>query len=124
MAWVVTMHHSSSFLNDGPTAHWIGPKMLVDIVVEGREAIAFADSGSQVNIMTPTYVKHHSFPILLLEELVDHPVNLVGLGGGCTNPVGFVVLQVCIVEVTGYDKDVVFLIMPRSHNSQGMYPWY
>ena len=50
--------------------------MLVDIVVEGREAIALADSGSQVNIVTPVYVKHHEFPILPLEELVDHPVNL------------------------------------------------
>ena len=88
------MHHSSSFLNDGPIACWIGPEMLVDIVVDGREAITLADSGSQVNIMTPTYVRCHEFPILPLEELVDHPVNLVGLGGGHTSPLGFVILRV------------------------------
>ena len=104
--------HRSSFLNDGPTAHWIGPKTLVDIVVEGREAIALADSGSQVNAVTPTYVRCHELPVLPLEELVDHPVNLVGLGSGCTSPLGFVILWVCMAEVTGYDKDVVFLIMP------------
>ena len=66
--------------------------MLVDIVVEGREAITLADSGSQVNIMTPAYVRCHEFPILLLEGLVDHPMNLVGLGGGCTSPLGFIIL--------------------------------
>ena len=113
VAWVVTMHPSSSFLNDGPTAHWIGPKRLVDIVVEGEEAIALADSDSQVNIVTPTYVKHHEFPILLLEELVDHPVNLVGLGGGHTSLLGFIILWVCMVEVARYDEDVVFLVMPN-----------
>ena len=91
---VVTMGHSSSFLNNGSTAHWIGPKTLVDIMVEGREAIALVDSGSQVNIMTSTYVRHHEFPILPLEELVDHSVNLVGLGGGHTSPLGFIILQV------------------------------
>ena len=106
------MHHSSSFLNDGPTAHWIGPKTLVDIVVEGREAITLADSGSQVNVVTPTYVKCHEFPILPLEELVDHQANLVGLGGGCTSPLGFIILQVCMAEVTGYDEDIVFLTVP------------
>ena len=66
--------------------------MLVDIIVEDREAIALADSGSQVNIMKPAYVKHHEFPILPLEELVDHPVNLVGLGSGHTSPLGFIIL--------------------------------
>ena len=85
--------------------------MLVNIVVEGRAAITLADSGSQVNIMTPAYMRHHKFPILPLEELVDHPVNLVGLGGGHTSPLGFVILQVHMAEVTGYDKDIVFLIV-------------
>ena len=86
--------------------------MLVDIMVKGREAIALADSSSQVNVVTPAYVKHHEFPILPLEELVDHPVNLVGLGGGHTSPLGFVILRVCMAEVTRYDEDAVFLIVP------------
>ena len=106
------MHHPSLFRNNGPTADWIGPEMLVDIVVEGREAITLADSGSQVNIMAPAYVKRHKFPVLPLEELVDHPVNLVGLGGWHTSPLGFIILQVCMAEVTGYDEDIVFLVMP------------
>ena len=30
----------------GPTAHWLGPKTLVELTVEGRNFIALADSGS------------------------------------------------------------------------------
>ena len=43
---------------------------------------------------------------------MDHPVNLVGLGGGHTSPLGFIIHKVHVVEVAGYDEDVVFLIVP------------
>ena len=109
---MVTMHHSSSLINDGPTAHWIGPKMLINLVVEGREATALADSGSQLNTMTPAYVRHYKFPILPLEELVVHPLNLIGLGGRHTSQLAFIILWVHVVEITGYNEDVVFLIVP------------
>ena len=112
MAQVVTMCHSL-LINDGPTAHWISPEMLVNLVVEGREATALADSGSQVNTMTPTNARHYQFPVLPLEELVGHPLNLIGLGGRYTSPLGFVILWVRVVEIAGYDEDVVFLIMPN-----------
>ena len=35
----------------GPTSHWIRPEMLVDLIIEGRNVNALADSGSQVNTM-------------------------------------------------------------------------
>ena len=87
--------------------------MLVNLVVEGREATTLADSGSQVNTVTPACVWHYEFPILSPEELVDHPLNLIGLGGRCTSPLGFVILQVRMAEITRYNEDVVFLVMPN-----------
>ena len=98
---------------DGPTAHWIGPEMLVNLVVEDKEATTLADSGSQVNTMAPICVRHYEFPVLPLEELVDHPLILICLGGRHTSPLGFIILQVHVVEITRYDEDVVFLIMPN-----------
>ena len=62
----------------GPTAHWIGPEMLVDLMIEGRNVNALADSGSQVNTITPTFVQQYGFPVLPLEDLVDHLLNLIG----------------------------------------------
>ena len=86
--------------------------MLVDLTIEGRNVNALADSDSQVNTITPTFVQQYGFPVLLLEDLVDHLLNLVGLGGKCTSPLSFVILHMQVWEIAGYDEDVVFLIVP------------
>ena len=46
----------------GPAAHWIGPETLVDLTIEGRNVNALADSGSQVNTITPAFVQQCGFP--------------------------------------------------------------
>ena len=79
--------------------------------VEGREVDALADSGSQVNTVMPSYVCQHEFAVLLLCDLVDHPLNLVGLDGMRTHPLGFMILRVQVKEITSYDEDIVFLVM-------------
>ena len=96
----------------GLTSHWIEPEMAVDPIIEGRNVNAMADSGSQVNTITPALVQQHGFPILPLEDLVDYPLNLVGLGGKCTSPLGFVILHVQVQGMAGYDKDAMFLVVP------------
>ena len=96
----------------GPVSHWIRPETLVDLTIEGRNVNALADSGSQVNTITPTFVQQYGFPVLLLEDLVDHPLNLVGLGRKCTSPLSFVILHMQVWEIMGYDEDVVFFMVP------------
>ena len=107
----------------GPTSHWIRPETLVDLTIEGRDVNALVDSGSQVNMITPTLVQQYGFPILPLEDLVDYPLNLVGLGRKHTSPLGFVILHVQVRGITGYDKDAVFLWYPMSPTSDGGSPW-
>ena len=109
---VATMCCTSSLIADGPTAHWVGSKTLVGLQVEGRETDALADSGSQVNTVMPGYVHQCEFPVLPLHDLVNHPLNLVGLGGTRTHPLGFVILRVQVNEIASYDEDVVFLVVP------------
>ena len=96
----------------GPISHWIGPETLVDLTIEGRNVNALADSGSQVSTITPTLVQQYGFPVLPLGDLVDYPLNLVGLGGKHTSPLSFVILHVQVWEIMGYDEDVVFLMVP------------
>ena len=50
--------------------------------------------------------------MLPLCDLVDHPLNLIGLSGTRTHPLGFVILRVQVKEIAGYDEDVVFLVVP------------
>ena len=54
--------------------HWVGPEILVSLKVKGHEINVLANSGSG-------YVHQHEFPVLPLVDLVDHPLNLIGLGG-------------------------------------------
>ena len=96
----------------GPAAHCIGPETLVDLMIEGRNVSALVDSGSQVNTIMPAFVWQYGFPVLPLVDLVNHPLNLVGLGRKCTSPLRLIILHVQVREITGYDEDVVFLMVP------------
>ena len=86
--------------------------MLVDLTIEGRNVNALVDSGNQVNTIMPAFIQQYGFPVLPLEDLVDHPLNLVGLGRKCTSPLEFVILHVQVREIAGYDEDIVFLMVP------------
>ena len=95
----------------GPAAYWSRPEMLVDLMIEGINALA--DSGSQVNTITTTFMQQCGFPVLPLVDLVDHLLNLVGLGVKCTSRLMFIILCMQVREIVGYDKDVVFLMVPN-----------
>ena len=106
----------------GPAAHWIGPEMLVDLMIEGRNVNALADSSSQVNTIMPTFMQQYGFPVLPLEDLVNHPLNLIGLGGKCTSPLGFIILRIQVRGIAGYDEDIVFLVVPDESESSHRVP--
>ena len=60
----------------------------------------------------PGYVHQHEFPVLPLHDLVNHPLNLVGLGRPRIHLFGFVILRVQVNEIASYNEDVVFLMVP------------
>ena len=105
-----------------PTAHWLGPETLVELTVEGRNFTALADSGSQVNTITPTLVQQCGFPVLPLEDLMDYQVNLVGLGGMHSSLLRFVILRVQVPGVARYDEDAVFLVVSDESNFRRRVP--
>ena len=86
--------------------------MLADLTIEGRNVNALVDSGSQVNTITPTFMQQYGFPVLPLEDLVDHPLNLIGLGRKHTSLLSFIILHMQVWEIKGYDEDIVFLVVP------------
>ena len=60
----------------------------------------------------PAFVQQYGFPVLPLEDLVNHPLNLIGLGRKCTSPLRFIILCMQVWEIAGYDEDIVFLMVP------------
>ena len=110
--------HETGWIQDpllevgGPISHWIRPEMLVDLTIEGRNVNALVDSGSQENTITPTFLQQYGFSVLPLEDLVDHPLNLVGLGRKHTSLLRFVILCMQVWKIAGYDEDIVFLMKP------------
>ena len=42
---------------------------------------------------------------------MDYPLNLIGLGGKHTSPLGFVILHMQVRGIAGYDEDMVFLVV-------------
>ena len=106
----------------GPTLHWIRPETLVELTMEGRNFNTLVDSGSQVNMITPTLVQQYGFPVLPLEDLMDYLLNLMGLGGKHTSPLGFVILHIQVQGIAGYDKDTVFLVVPNESDFRRRVP--
>ena len=99
-------------LETGSMTRWVGLEMLVDVMLEGCEVLALADSGSQVNTMTPEFIQEWGYLVLPLDGLVNYPLHLVRLGGQCTCPLGFVIVRLQVKEVAGYNEDNVFLVVP------------
>ena len=83
------------------------------MTIEGKDVIALADSSSQVNTIMLALVQQYGFQVLPLEDLMDYPLNLVGLGGKQTSPLGFIILHMKVQEIVSYDEDVVFLMVPN-----------
>ena len=78
--------------------------------------MALLDNGVQVNTITPRYVKEHSLPVGLITDLMGSKVTCIGLGNAYTKLLGYVIIQVQVDRVWGYDKDQIALIIPDFSN--------
>ena len=78
--------------------------------------MALLDNGGQVNTITPRYVKEHSLSVGPITDLMGSKVACVGLGNAYTRLLGYVVIQVQVDRVWGYDEDQIALIIPDFSN--------
>ena len=78
--------------------------------------MALLDNGVQVNTIMPRYVKECSLPVGPITDLMDAKVACVGLGNAYTRPLGYVIIQVQVDGVRGYDEDQIALIIPDFSN--------
>ena len=104
------------FLNPDPFQHWYGIENVAKVKINGESCMALLDNGVKVNTITPRYVKEHSLQVGPITDLMGSKVACVGLGNAFTRPLGYVVIQVQVDGVWGYDEDQIALIIPDYSN--------
>ena len=78
--------------------------------------MALLDNGAQINTITPKFVSEHSLQMALITNLLGTKVACVGLGNAYMRPLGYVIIQVQVDGVQGYDEDQIALVIPDLTN--------
>ena len=84
--------------------------------------MALLDNGAQINTITPDFIESCSLEVGPLLDLVGRWVTCVGLGNALTWPVGYIVIQIQVDGVHGYDKDQIALVIPDLSNFAAWVP--
>ena len=80
------------------------------------------DNGAQLNFITPAYAVERGMDIMSLDRLAQEIggqlPHIRGMGGTTVEPIGFVLMNVKVPCVQGYDEDQVALVMDEPDMSE------
>ena len=102
------------YLNPNPYCQFIGPKKLGKALIDRELAACLLDNGAQLNFITPAYAHEWGMDIMSLESLAQEiggKIPIVGIGDIMVKPEGFVMMNVKIPCVKGYNEDQIAIIM-------------
>ena len=102
------------YLNPNPYCWFIGPKNLGEALIDGELATCLLDNGAQLNFITPAYTREQGMDIMSLESLAQEIGGkippIAGIGGIMVKP-GFIMMNVQIPCVKGYNEDQIAIVM-------------
>ena len=111
------------YLNPDAFRRFIGPKNLDKVLVDEELVTCLLDNGVQLNFIMPTYAQERGMDIMsldyLAEEIGGAIPHISGIGGISVEPVGFVMMNVKVPGITGYDEDQIAIVM----DDPGMTEW-
>ena len=111
------------YLNLDAFHRFIGPKNLGKALVDDQLVSCLLDNGAQLNFITPTYAQEWGMDIMSLDYLakeISGAILLIrGLGGISVEPAGFIMMNVKVPGVEGYDEDQITIVM----DDPGMMEW-
>ena len=93
----------------------ISPKNLGEAFIDDELTTCLLDNGAQLNFMTPDYAMKQGFQIFTLEQLAQEiggelpPIH--GIGGTQVKPTGFMIMNVRIHCIQGYNKDQIAIVL-------------
>ena len=111
------------YLNPDAFRRFIGPKNLGKALVDDELVTCLPDNGAQLNFITPAYAQERGMDIMSLDYLAKEIGGTIphisGIGGISVEPVGFVMMNVKVPGVAGYDEDQITIVM----DDPGMTEW-
>ena len=111
------------YMNPDAFRRFIGPKNLGKALVDDELVTCLLDNGVQLNFITPTYAQERGMDIMsldyLAEEIGGAIPHISSLGGISVEPVGFIMMNVKVPGVAGYDEDQIAIVM----DDPGMMEW-
>ena len=103
------------YLNPDAFSRFISPKNWGQALINDKLTTCLLDNGAQLNFITPAYAMDRGMDIMSLDRLAQEiggPLPLIaGMGGSLVEPTGFVLMNVKVPCVQGYDEDQVALVM-------------
>ena len=91
------------------------PSYLEEALIDDELTTCLLDNGAQLNFITPAYAQERGMDIMSLDHLVQEiggsipPIR--GIGSISVETVGFVMMNVKVSCVQGYDEDQIVIVM-------------
>ena len=101
-------------MNPDAFSRFIGPKNWGKSLINDELTTCLLDNSAQLNFITPAYAVERGMDILSLDWLAQEiggPPLIAGMGGNLVQPTGFVLMNVKVPCIQGYDEDQVALVM-------------
>ena len=110
------------YLNPDAFSQFIGPKNWGQALINDELTTCLLDNGAQLNFITPAYAVERGMDIMSLDQLAQEiggQLPLIkGMGSSLVEPIGFVLMNVKVPCVWGYDEDQVALVMDDPEMSE------
>ena len=110
------------YLNPDAFSRFISPKNWGQALINNELTTCLLDNGAQLNFITPAYAVERGMEIMSLDRLVQEiggqPPLIKGMGGSMVEPIGFVLMNVKVPCVWGYDEEQVALVMDDPEMSE------
>ena len=103
------------YLNPDTFRRFIGPKNLGQTLIDGELTTCLLDNRAQLNFVTPSFAQERGMDIMSMEclarEIGGQVPPIWGIGGIMVEPIGFVLMNVKVPCVRGYNEDKVAIVM-------------
>ena len=109
-------------MNPDAFSRFIGPKNCGKAFINDELTTCLLDNGAQLNFITPAYAVEMGMDVMSLDRLAQEIggwlPQIKGMGSHMVELIGFVLMNVKVPCVQGYDEDQVALVMDDPEMSE------